>query len=53
MKYRCKTHMIEVEVKGNVREYQLLWSGVPQCALFTLKELKEGEYGDCKIEVVK
>jgi hypothetical protein len=50
MKFKCETHKIEVEVSGNRRSYSgLSWAGSPNCALFTMPEIKEGSFGSCKI----
>jgi hypothetical protein len=41
---------VELEVEGSLRKYSgLTLMGVPQCALFTMKELKEGKFGECEI----
>jgi len=52
--YQCTTHRVSVEVEDGRRSYSgLNWSGTPQCALFTMSELEEGEFSGCKIRRVE
>ena len=55
MKFICKTHKVELEIQGKKRRYAgkgVSWSGTPQCKLFTMKEPKEGKFGNCEIRRV-
>jgi hypothetical protein len=52
-KFYCATHKVELEVVGNTRRYGgLSWAGSAQCALMTMREPREGVYGECVIKRV-
>jgi len=52
-KFKCETHGITLEITNGERRFSRLnWSGTPQCILMTMKEPKEGKYGDCIVRRV-
>jgi hypothetical protein len=50
VKFRCRKHGVELEVTSSLRKYSgLTLMRVPQCVLFTMKEPKEGRFGECEV----
>lgn len=54
MKFRCKVHMVSLNIEGNRRTIELppgSWG--ENCKLLTLKDPKPGKYANCEIEKVE